>query len=1252
MKAVLYWLAALLMWVLVVFIIWLGVSNRGLQWVYQLSTPYLPAELHIGQVDGRIVGPIVLTGVHYQASDGNRFNSEQLTLDWNPWSLLEGRVDIQSILINTLLIEKSDTAVVEATAASAEIITLPDINLPLPLRLQKLQVQNINLTQGARTLHFTQLELSGSTLFNQVTINQLMLKGESFEITTSGEIRLAGKYRHDLKLNWRHQLSEHRGLHGQGRLTGNLLSTKLNHTIDGLVRMDLQAELSNVLDNLEWQSSLDVKQFDSRDFDFVEALSGMPSLSGQLKLSSSGNLQKQQLNGQFSGKNSDLGPFKSSFDINRSSDNLIKIKQFSLTSRQTKTRLEAVGDWQPDKDFGQLNLALNWQHLQWPQKGVSWFNSASGKARFNGNPGNYRINLETDRPFQQIPASQWTLTAQGNQQGMNIESLTIKTLEGKFNASGKLDWASFFNWDADIQAVAINPGAEWPEWPGLISGKVKTQGSYQQNKLAIKAELVGLEGRLRDYPVSLNGKLKWQDERLLIDQVRLKSASSQVTLQGQFADKLALDWSINSPNLAELYPAASGVLNANGLISGSRQQPALKTDFSATDLRWNEIKVGSAKGSARLDLQQWYEAHIMLKAQDITAGGVHLTSADISTQAETITLNVVVDQQRADIKLKGRVKGNQWQGQLLSADLSSDRFSNWHLQAPAQLVLASDSFKAEQLCWKSDQLASVCSHLQQLDKRIQAEFEMKRVPLSLLKQWLPDDVRPEGEMNADARLTLLDEQKVHGNIHLTLAEGVVHYPVADSEVENWPYRNGEIDIDLTDKGIQLKSTLEVNQHDSLNIKLWLPQARLLKLDRQHSLEASAQLNIVDLRLLGALIPEVQNAEGEIKLSLQANGTLDRPVLKGYANLEKGRFKIPRLGLDIYRLSLVSQTDDFEKLNFELRAHSGEGDIVAKGYAGLNYGTNWKSEFKVTGKDFEVSKIPEARVRVSPELTITMQPKIIQLKGKVHVPYARLNPKDISTAAQVSDDVVIIGAEQQKEQKWLISSEVRLTLDEKHVQFYGFGFEGYIGGSVLLEDSPGQLTRATGDIRVPEGRYRAYGQRLSIENGRLLFTGGPVTNPGLDFRAVRVVNDVTAGLKVSGSLKQPQLDIFSIPAMGQTDALSYLILGRPMESSSNEDGQLVAKAALAIGLSGGDRIARMLGDELGLDEVRVESNEGGDQASLVVGRYLSPKLYITYGVGLIEPINTFGLRYQLSSKWQLKAESGEAQGADLLYTIER
>jgi len=55
---------------------------------------------------------------------------------------------------------------------------------------------------------------------------------------------------------------------------------------------------------------------------------------------------------------------------------------------------------------------------------------------------------------------------------------------------------------------------------------------------------------------------------------------------------------------------------------------------------------------------------------------------------------------------------------------------------------------------------------------------------------------------------------------------------------------------------------------------------------------------------------------------------------------------------------------------------------------------------------------------------------------------------------------------------------------------------------------------------------------------------------------------------------------------------------------------------------------------------------------VLGKYLSPRLYVSYGVSLTESINTFKMRYTISDRWTIKTESGKEIGADLVYTIEK
>ncbi|MGH8504794.1 MAG: translocation/assembly module TamB domain-containing protein, partial [Stenotrophobium sp.] len=57
------------------------------------------------------------------------------------------------------------------------------------------------------------------------------------------------------------------------------------------------------------------------------------------------------------------------------------------------------------------------------------------------------------------------------------------------------------------------------------------------------------------------------------------------------------------------------------------------------------------------------------------------------------------------------------------------------------------------------------------------------------------------------------------------------------------------------------------------------------------------------------------------------------------------------------------------------------------------------------------------------------------------------------------------------------------------------------------------------------------------------------------------------------------------------------------------------------------------------------------AALTLGKYLTPKLFVSYGVSLFQPGQTFRMLYDIGHGFQLQTESGTASGGDLLYTYE-
>ncbi len=70
------------------------------------------------------------------------------------------------------------------------------------------------------------------------------------------------------------------------------------------------------------------------------------------------------------------------------------------------------------------------------------------------------------------------------------------------------------------------------------------------------------------------------------------------------------------------------------------------------------------------------------------------------------------------------------------------------------------------------------------------------------------------------------------------------------------------------------------------------------------------------------------------------------------------------------------------------------------------------------------------------------------------------------------------------------------------------------------------------------------------------------------------------------------------------------------------------------------LANQLGQQLGVDveDICMESDVN-DETRLVLGRYLSPRFYVSYGISLTEAINTLKLRYTINDRWTIEQRGG-------------
>src|SRR6185503_8756360 len=151
---------------------------------------------------------------------------------------------------------------------------------------------------------------------------------------------------------------------------------------------------------------------------------------------------------------------------------------------------------------------------------------------------------------------------------------------------------------------------------------------------------------------------------------------------------------------------------------------------------------------------------------------------------------------------------------------------------------------------------------------------------------------------------------------------------------------------------------------------------------------------------------------------------------------------------------------------------------------------------------------------------------------------------------------------------------------------------------------------------------------------------------VDIRAVKEFPDIKAGVNVRGTLREPRLTFFSEPSVPQSQIVSLLLAGGSFESAQSTDRAGTPVARQEVAGQAAALIASQLGTKLGIPDISVESTLN-NETSLVLGKYLSPRLYVSWGVSLSEAINTFKMRYTIDDRWTVRTEAGKDRSADLV-----
>ncbi|MDZ4183492.1 MAG: translocation/assembly module TamB domain-containing protein [Desulfuromonadales bacterium] len=542
-----------------------------------------------------------------------------------------------------------------------------------------------------------------------------------------------------------------------------------------------------------------------------------------------------------------------------------------------------------------------------------------------------------------------------------------------------------------------------------------------------------------------------------------------------------------------------------------------------------------------------------------------------------------------------------------------------------------------------------------LPQRLSLQLDWDGFGPELIARWLPPTLTLRGSLSGALTAELYPGQSFE----------VVGATSGNNIVLSWKQKRGEVNMALRNadvtwrwqqKSLDLDLALTLVDHGEIAGKLSLPLPATLPVAMIPAgpLRGEVKGRFRERGLLTTLLPGLmRESHGDLDLDLRIAGSWQEPLLAGTLQLSGAGAYLPQAGITLRDLSIKADFVD-DKVRFPaVKVASGDGQLTGEGELRLQ---NWKiAEYsgKLGGERFLTLNLPELRIITSPALTFSGTAQTAKVRGEIKLPELLVRGRQTKAPLGQHADVVIVDAplSDERERPLDLDLEVRLLLGDRVMVDFG-GIDARLGGDVIVTARGYETINGRGKINVVQGAYAAYGMKLDINRGSLLFAGGPIDQPTLDILALRRSGEVQAGVRVGGTPRAPTVTLYSEPSMPDTDILSYIVLGRPMGSDAGQADLLMVAAGALLAKGESTVLQDRLRRRVGLDVIDIQSGDGDLTTSVItVGKYLNPKLYISLGHSLFTGSNVVGLRYDISERWQAESKVGEESGVDLFYKIE-
>lgn len=1221
-------------------------THRGSQWLLFTITDFLNTEAQsfgYATAEGTFLRGMNLNGVLWRSGD-NQIRIEQLHSRWNPMTLLEGEFNLESLRIAGFQADWSSDSETTVSAPPMILDELLDSFLPLPVAIRlsnaRLDGATVNYNENSYTLN--SLGFTASLQGRALTLQQLAFNAEPLGMRADLQIDLQTPYPFESDIRWRYNeilLEGTQPARGQLTAAGNLDRLQITHQLHGLAELETTGEIYLGLARL--LNALDHQLQPRMDLQHVLSPQLIPGLD---------NYSVQALTLRTQGTPEDLALFAAARLEASITDDIRVDTDANLIAALRGTSL-AISELVLQTETGRMAV----------QGEVSWNDGLAVELEYSladSAPVNYVVDLSETISIRDLRSSgqlQLRQSITGNDPVLQITFVTDNlqaTLNG-YDVQGQ----GGFDYDGErwqVNSLALNTGG---------------------NSVSLTAQLLG------DNSINVDASIDAPVLSVLYPD-----------LQGRL-NAIALI----SGTLSE--PVIDLDLTANDIRLGDLHIPEL-TATGQNRGGMNEIELTSQ--------------NIVIPIGDSTEM-INSVMLRLRGQPDAHNLLLLVDSSLASLRINadGSLNAGAWQGRLLNSEIDS-QYGRWLQVQSSALQLSADLSTVSDLCWGMATTRLCLSARLDNNEQIDARLALTDYPLAVinlpasevtfgrelgitfrddnastdvrLPVTLPEDLALTGMVSfeATANGTLSAPNDMAINIS-ALSENGSFFMRSDALPKEYATVDGNLVI--TDPVISQFTWPDISVNAEQTLGIWQLNSRIrfqqedpdstgvamrgsadtnIRMDENQILNGEIQIDFDDLGWVEALVPQLTQVSGELAGRLSIQGPLREPTIGGDIMLSDSGFQLPALGLSLSAIEATLSSDDTDRFVLTAYAESGDGSLNISSEIMQPFNDERRMTVQMAGSDFMLANLPELQLRVTPDLSFAASGQGINMTGQLLIPTVDAQITTLpETAVDVSTDTVFVGVPEgdtpavrnaaQTDRRILgdipLSGDVRVILGDD-VRVAGFGLNAQLRGQLDINQRPGASPLTYGELEVVEGSFQTYGRTLNIEQGKLLFMGS-YDNPAIDIRAVRQVENMRVGVQMNGTIRNIRSNLFSTPTLPDGDILAVMITGRPIaEIGTQQDGNALIGAVTSLGISQGQGITNQIQSQLGLDTFAIDSTGDVNDSSLMLGKYITPRIFIRYAVGLFETENSLAIDYTMTDRIKLQAISGQSQSIDITYTVEQ